>query len=134
MRSAMEEDRTKHSILPLSKFGLMQITRQRVRPEMEINTREKCPTCLGTGEISPSILMVERIEQNLGDIVAREHLKSITVRLHPFIATYLQKGWLSSIARKWSRKHNCKIKITAVSSYDFLEFRFFNSEGVEIIH
>ena len=50
LRELMLLDRAKHTILPPSKFGLVQITRQRVRPEMNIITNEKCPSCDGTGE------------------------------------------------------------------------------------
>ena len=134
MKQAMESDRTKHSILPLSKFGLMQITRQRVRPEMAINTREKCPTCGGTGEISPSILIIEKIDNILADIISKHGVKRITLRLHPIIATYISKGWLFSIRAKWQIRYGCKIKIVPISSYDFLEYHFFNKEGKELTH
>lgn len=134
MKQQMEEDRTKHSILPLSRFGLMQITRQRVRPEMEINTREKCPTCSGTGEISPSILQIERIEHTLDEILNRKKLKKIILRLHPYIAAYITKGGLFSQTKKWKREFGCKIKVVPISSYDFLEYRFFNENGVEMSH
>jgi ribonuclease G len=133
MRQVMEEDRTKHSILPLSRFGLMQITRQRVRPEMAINTREKCPTCGGTGEISPSILLIDRIENMLGDITKQQKEKKLTLRLHPFVASHIRKGWMHSTARKWSRMFKCNIKIEPISSYDFLEYHFFGSDGHEIL-
>jgi len=132
MKQVMEEDRTKHSILPLSRFGLMQITRQRVRPEMEINTREKCPTCAGTGEISPSILQIERIESTLSEILARTKLKKITLRIHPFIAAFITRGWLNSQTRKWKKEFKCSINVIPVSSYDFLEYRFFEESGREI--
>jgi ribonuclease G len=134
MKQAMESDRTKHSILPLSKFGLMQITRQRVRPEMAINTREKCPTCGGTGEISPSILIIEKIDNILADIISKHGVKNITLRLHPIIAIYISKGWLFSIRAKWQIRYRCKIKIVPISSYDFLEYHFFNKEGKELTH
>jgi ribonuclease G len=134
MRQVMEDDRTKHSILPLSKFGLMQITRQRVRPEMEINTREKCPTCAGTGEISPSILQIERIENTLNELLKRTALKKVGLRLHPYIAAYITKGWLFSLARKWRRRFSCKIKIVPISSYDFLEYRFFDENSHELVY
>ena len=132
MKKAMEEDRTKHSILPLSRFGLMQITRQRVRPEMHINTREACPTCEGTGEISPSILIIDRIKHHLSDIVKNHKPKKLTIRVHPFIATYINKGFFNTIKRKWSRKYNVSITITAISSYDFLEYHFYGPDGEEI--
>jgi ribonuclease G len=133
MKEVMEPDRTKHSILPLSKFGLMQITRQRVRPEMHINTRETCPTCDGTGEISPSILIIERIENHLVDIVAKHTGKSLSIRVHPFIAAFINKGVLNSVKRKWKRKYSKNIKINSISSYDLLEFHFFDNKNEEII-
>lgn len=132
MRNAMEDDRTKHSILPLSKFGLMQITRQRVRPEMHINTRETCPTCDGTGEISPSVLITERIENSIADICSTKAHKKITIRLHPFIATYINKGFIGSLRKKWQHKYKVGIKVTSISSYDFLEYHFFDNKGEEI--
>jgi len=133
MKLAMERDRTKHSILPLSKFGLMQITRQRVRPEMHINTRETCPTCGGSGEISPSILIIEKIEQSLSDIAKTKKPKQIVLRVHPFIASYIKKGIIFNIKRKWQRKYGIKIKLTPISSYDFLEFNFVDKQGNGIL-
>ena len=134
MKLVMEEDRTKHSILPLSRFGLMQITRQRVRPEMEINTREKCPTCAGTGEISPSILLIERIENTLGEILNKTKYKKINLQLHPFIAAFITKGWLFSQTNTWKKKFKCTVKVIPKSSYDFLEYRFFEDNGHEILY
>ena len=134
MKKAMEADRTKHSILPLSRFGLMQITRQRVRPEMEINTREKCPTCGGSGEISPSILIIERIDHKLEDVLKKYEEKKFLIRVHPILAAYLNKGWFNTIKKKLARKHGCKLGVEAISSYDFLEFRIYNKGGKELIH
>jgi len=133
MRQVMEEDRTKHSILPLSKFGLMQITRQRVRPEMEINTREKCPTCAGTGEISPSVLLVDKIQNSLTDIINREKLSRITLKLHPYVAAYITKGWFTNVIKKWKKKLHCRIRVVPVSSYDFLQYKFFGENDTEIL-
>lgn len=132
MKAMMEPDRTKHSILPLSKFGLMQITRQRVRPEMHINTRETCPTCDGTGEISPSVLIVERIENQLSELVKTYKGKHISIRVHPFIAAYINKGFFTSLRGKWRRKYKSGLKITPISSYDFLEFGFYDKNNDEI--
>jgi ribonuclease G len=133
MKEVMEADRTKHSILPLSKFGLMQITRQRVRPEMDINTREMCPSCSGTGEISPSILLTEKIENALADLLKEKQLKSIIIKLHPYAAAFIEKGLFKPLKRTWQRRYKTKIKIAPISSYDFLEFRFFNEQGKRIV-
>ncbi|MFA5301275.1 MAG: Rne/Rng family ribonuclease [Bacteroidales bacterium] len=110
MQELMATDRAKHNILPLSKFGLMQITRQRVRPAMEINTSEKCPTCNGTGKIAPSLLFTENIENQLAFFANEKKLKTVLLEVHPFIEAYLSKG-LVSRAKKWSRKYGCKLNV-----------------------
>ncbi len=110
MQELMSTDRAKHNILPLSKFGLMQITRQRVRPAMEINTSEKCPTCNGTGKIAPSLLFTENIENQLTFFANEKKLKTVLLEVHPFIEAYLTKG-LVSRAKKWSRKYGCKLNV-----------------------
>ena len=132
MKEAMADDRAKHNILPVSKFGLMQITRQRVRPELNEQTIEKCPVCKGSGEIMPSILFDDELFNNLSYVIEQDRLNFILVRLHPYIATYLTKG-LFSQRWKWSRKLHCTIKIVADSSFSFFESKFVTKKGEEII-
>ena len=132
MKENMGRDRTKHNILPLSKFGLMQITRQRVRPEMNIDVLEKCPTCNGSGEIAPSVLLTDQIEAYLSVIAENKEVSSIELRVHPFVAAFLTGGFIS-IRRKWTFKYKIKIKINPVSSYQYLQYRFFNREGEAIV-
>ncbi len=128
MREAMGNDRTKHSILPLSKFGLMQITRQRVRPEMSMNTMETCPTCGGTGEITSTILLADEIEDNLKHILEENQLKKLILKVNPIIEAYLTKG-LMSIRMKWMLKYKVRINIFPDSEYGFIKFDFFDSDG-----
>jgi ribonuclease G len=131
MKDAMAEDRTKHNILPLSKFGLMQITRQRVRPELNIQTMEKCPVCKGSGEISPSILFVDDLENHLNFLINEANYKKLTLKVHPYICGYIKHGFVS-IQLKWFFKFKKRIRVQANSSYHFLEFHFFDQNG-EII-
>lgn len=132
MKAAMSTDRAKHSILPLSKFGIMQITRQRVRPEMHISTNEKCPACGGTGEISPSILYIDRIENHILSLLDTQKYNRLILKIHPYIASYLLKG-LFSLRFKWWVKTRCWIKVIPISSYDFLEYHLFTKYGEEIM-
>ena len=132
MRDEMAKDRAKHNILPPSKFGLIQITRQRVRPEMNIVTVEKCPTCGGSGEIQASILLMDQIENNLRYIFKEQNESEITLCVHPYLEAYITKGLFNSLRRKWSRKYGKKIKVRAVSSYAFLEYHFLNKNEDEI--
>ena len=130
LRKEMSEDRAKHTILPPSKFGLVQITRQRVRPEMNIITIEKCPACGGSGEIKPTVLIIDDIENNLDYILKEQNEKSILLLVHPFIAAFLKEGWFS-MQFKWLFKYRKWIKIQSDTSYTFLEFHFI-SQGEEI--
>lgn len=131
MKEMMSNDRTKHNILPLTKFGLMQITRQRVRPEMNILTDEKCPSCKGTGDVKPTILLTDDIERTLSFIVDKIRTKKLVLNAHPFVAAYLTKG-LFPLYRKLNRKYGISLKVQAVSSYQMLEFRFFDRYENEI--
>jgi len=131
MKELMEKDRAKHNILPLSKFGLMQITRQRVRPEMQISTVEKCPTCKGSGEVSPTIIFDEQIENQLAFMVNEKGYKSLILKLHPYIAAFITKGFISKRI-KWMMKYSSRIKVIPISSYSLLEFHFFDRDDIEI--
>lgn len=131
MKEAMAPDRTKHNILPLSKFGLMQITRQRVRPELNIQTVEKCPTCKGSGEINPSVLFVDDIENHISFLINEINYKELTLKVHPYIAGYIKQGLISK-KLKWFFKFKKRIKVESVNSYHLLEFHFFDKNG-EII-
>jgi ribonuclease G len=131
LRAEMKRDRAKHTILPPSKFGLVQITRQRVRPETKITTAEKCPACDGTGEIKASILLIDDIKNNARYILTEQNEKSVLIKVHPYIAAYLTKG-IFSMRWKWSREFRKKVKIEAVSSYHLMEFHFYNQSGEEI--
>ncbi len=131
VKEVMANDRTKHNILPLTKFGLMQITRQRVRPEMNIVTNEKCPSCQGTGETKPTILFTDELERGLSIIVDKIKTRKLILNVHPFVASYLKKG-LFPVFRKWNFKYKVSLKIQAVTSYYMLEYHFYDHYDNEI--
>jgi ribonuclease G len=132
VKSLMALQKAKHNVLPLSKFGLMQITRQRVRPEMNIDVNEKCPTCKGSGEISPSILVEKEIEIGLAAFIDNEGTKYVHLKTHPYLAAYLKKGF-PSVRFKWMLKHKCIIKISASISLNFLEYKFISKPLIPLI-
>ncbi len=131
MKDFMSEDRTKHNILPLSKFGLMQLTRQRVRPEMNIKTMEKCPTCHGTGEINPSILFTDEIEDRLRAIIEELNPIRVVLKVHPYIEAFLNKGFFSTRFR-WMFRFRRIITIKPMVSYHFMEYHFFSLNDEEL--
>ncbi len=130
MEGFMQTDRAKHAVLPISKFGLMQITRQRMRPEMNINTSEICPSCNGSGKITSTILLQDEIEKRLHYLVTHQH-KNLTIYVHPIVYSHLTKG-IFSISWKWRRKLKTRIKVKANSDYYLTELHFFDSNEEEI--
>ncbi|MFZ4056538.1 MAG: Rne/Rng family ribonuclease [Ferruginibacter sp.] len=130
MEQFMRTDRAKHAVLPISKFGLMQITRQRMKPEMNINTSEICPSCNGTGKISSTLILEDEIEKNLSYLIMQKH-HGLTIQVHPMLHAYLTQGFISR-RRKWSWKYKQKIKVVANSSCHLTEFRFFDDSQEEI--
>lgn len=123
MEDLMSHDRAKHHILPLSKFGLMQITRQRVRPEMHIETQESCPTCKGTGKIEPSILFEDTLLTRLEQWMRDKNEKKVLLHVHPYVAAYLTKGF-PSIRLKWSMRFKAWIDVRPIQDFSYLEYRF----------
>ena len=132
MQELLANDRAKHNVLPLTKFGLMQITRQRVRPATEINVNEKCPMCKGTGEIASSILIDETLERQLAYYVKERKINSFILQVNPILGAYLTKGWFTSIRRKWCRKYSCNIKVKESTDYTLLQAEWFHSNGERI--
>lgn len=127
----MKKDRAKHNILPLSKFGLMQITRQRVRPVMDIKVEETCPSCGGAGTIKASILFVDLLEGKVRMMTREMGLKRFTLRVHPFVDAYIKRGLLS-IALRWKMHYGMKISVVPDQSLPFLGYKFIKENGEEI--
>lgn len=128
----MRKDRAKHSILPLSKFGLMQITRQRVRPVMDVNVEETCPTCGGTGKIKPSILFTDSLETKIDTLVNKLGIKRFRLYVHPFVAAYINQGFFS-IKRRWQMKYGMGVRVYPNQKLAYLQYAFYNTNGEEIL-
>ena len=131
MNEQMAADRAKHSILPLSKFGLMQITRQRVRPVLDILTAEDCPVCFGKGVISSSILFADKLQDKIDYLTNILKKKTFTLYVHPFVAAYVKKGFYSTLW-KWKFKYSLKMKVVADQNLALLEYHFFDENKEEI--
>lgn len=130
MNTVMARDRARHNILPLSKFGIMQITRQRVRPVLDVDTSEKCPTCLGTGHAKPSILFTDTLEELLDNLTNKLHVKQFKLHLHPYVYAYISKG-IASMLMQWKWKYSTRMKVISDQSLGFLEYKFYDSDNNE---
>ncbi|HHT03104.1 MAG TPA: Rne/Rng family ribonuclease [Bacteroidales bacterium] len=127
MTELMLRDKARHTILPLSKFCLMQITRQRVRPVITFDLSEICPVCGGTGKIKSSIIIVDEIENDLKYLVQEQNEKNLTIIVHPFVHSYLTKGFFLSRIKKWERTYKSKIKLLEDTNFSLLEYQFLNA-------
>ena len=127
MRELMSHDRAKHNVLPLSKFGLMQITRQRVRPAVEMDVMETCPTCMGKGKIQSSIFFTEQIVEQIETMVA-QHGRGLRLHLHPFVYAYICKG-IWNQKRQWALRYG--VRVIENQSLGMLETKFFTRKGEE---
>jgi len=131
MREVMQKDRTRHNILPLSKFGLMQITRQRVRPALDIATAETCPSCGGTGEVQPSLLFTDKLKDKIDYLVNTLNVNNFIMYVHPFVDAYLKKGLVSEYW-KWRREYKRKFRILPDQSLNYLEYKVLDKDRNEI--
>jgi ribonuclease G len=133
LKEEMKRDRAKHNILPPSKFGLIQITRQRLRPEVNIEVVETCSSCGGTGTVQPSILFVDQLENKLEFIFVEQNQKNVSLHVHPYVEAFIKKGgFLRSKQWNWYFKYKQWVKVEGVSSHAMLEYKFFNKEMDEI--
>lgn len=131
MREIMANDRARHNILPLSKFGLMQITRQRVRPALDIVTSEACPSCYGRGEVQPSLLFTDTLKEKIDYLVNTLGKQGFIMYVHPFVDAYIKKG-LFSMYGKWRREFGRQFKVVPDQALAYLQYRIIDSEGNEL--
>ena len=127
----LKKDRARHNILPLSKFGLMQITRQRVRPAMDVVVEEACPTCGGTGQIKSSLLFTDMLEEKVRILSEKLGYNRIRLHLHPYVAAYLTKGLLT-LRMKWQTRYKVKLQIIPNEKLSYLQYAFYDKEDNEI--
>jgi ribonuclease G len=131
LKEEMAKDRAKHTILPPSKFGLVQITRQRVRPETDVEVTEMCPTCRGSGKVSPTIVLTDEIENSLRHLLQEQNEKFLKITVHPYVYAFLTKGF-PSLRQKWFMKYNKWIRLQPLTSHHLLEYHIFNKNEDEI--
>ncbi|MBR5715893.1 MAG: Rne/Rng family ribonuclease [Bacteroidales bacterium] len=133
VKELMARDRAKHNILPLSKFCLMQITRQRVRPVMDVQTAESCPVCGGRHVVKPSLLFCDRLQEKLDTLTSEMKVKNFRLHVHPFIAAYIRQGWFfRSLYWQWRRRYGMAWRLITDQSMELLQYKVFDADRNEI--
>lgn len=132
LRDFMRIEKAKHNVLAPSKFGVVEITRERVRPVTKVKTTEKCPSCDGKGIVQAPVLFTDEIENSVRFLSEEGTHKYLKLIVHPIVEAYLTKGLFTNIIKKWKKKFKLKLDIEAASSVEFLEYHFLDKEGEEI--
>lgn len=132
MVKLMATDKAKHTVLPLTKFGLMQITRQRVRPVAVGEVSDVCPTCNGTGKIEPTILLEKKIENQISFLTQDRKQKFIKLVVSPYVASYLCKGFVS-LRRRWEWRYKARIRIVADQSVGIVDVHYHDRKDNDLI-
>ena len=132
LRDFMREDKAKHNVLAPSKFGVVEITRERVKPVTKVVTTEKCPSCDGKGVVQASVLFIDEMEASVRYLSEEGTHKKVRMVVHPIVEAYLNKGWFTSVVKKWRKKYKIELSAEPSSSSTFLEYHFYDREGEEI--
>lgn len=132
MTKLMATDKAKHTVLPLTKFGLMQITRQRVRPVPVQDVTDVCPTCNGTGKIQPTVLLDKKIENQISFLTQDRGHKFIELRVSPYVSTFLKHG-LWSHRLRWMWRYKVNLRITADQSVGIIDIHYLDKKGNSLI-
>jgi ribonuclease G len=132
LRDAMKEDKAKHNVLPPSRFGVVEITRERVKPVTKVVTTEKCPSCDGKGTIQSSLLFTEEIENNIRFLSEEGTHKQLRLAVHPMVEAYMNRGFFSNITKTWSKKYKIKLRVEPSTSAALLEYHIFDKDGEEV--
>ena len=132
MQELMEDDRAKHNVLPLTKFGLMQITRQRIRPVTEINTSEQCPVCHGTGKIHSSVVIDEELERKIAFYTIEKGVRSLLIKTSPILGAYLRRGLFNSFLSRWRKRYKARIELEEVTDFSVLQNEMYNEKGEKL--
>jgi ribonuclease G len=124
LKDAMSTDRARHTILSMTKFGLVQITRERVRPQLEIANTELCSTCMGTGKSVGSVQLIDKIINEIFYLWDNMNQKNLSLKANPLIINYFKTGF-PSLRLKWWLKHRRWLSLdidpnSSLTSYEFI--------------
>jgi len=133
LREAMKSDKAKHNVLAPSRFGVVEITRERVKPVTQVQTTEQCPSCHGKGVVEASVLYTDQLENEVRVVGQELGHKEFIMHVHPMVEAYLTKGWWNNIKKSWQKKYGVKIKLEASSSSELLQSKYFSPSGEEIV-
>jgi ribonuclease G len=125
MKKELRKDRAKVTVLPMTEFGLMQMTRQRIRQSVQLSFSEACPMCAGTGLVQSKTSTMNHIERWIKRFKSEKHEYRLELRVNPIIAEFLSSGTISRLT-KLQLKFFVRVKLIPDSVLPADEFKFFS--------
>lgn len=125
VKKELKRDRAKATVLPLTEFGLMQITRQRIRQNVQMSFSDACPTCGGTGMVQSKATTLNQIERWIKRFKSESREFRLQLKVNPNIALFLTHGTISRMT-KIMFKFFVRVKVESDPSLAMDEFRFFS--------
>ena len=133
LRDAIKRDRARTKILRISQFGIIEMTRQRIRPSLKRSVYQDCPHCLGTGQVKTCESMSIDVMRFLQLATHREHVRRIEIRVHDDVALYLLNRKRKEVAQlETAGDKQVNIKNTPGVSPEFLEFLCYDAIDNEV--
>lgn len=131
MQELMKKDKVTHKVIPITEVGLMQITRQRMRPEQRIDTMETCPCCGGTGKVESTLMLEDELTNKVIDLCLQHKGAKYDIRVHPFVEAYFNRGLLS-LRHKLNMQYGGRFRFVADSSLPLMSYHIYDRDGNEI--
>uniref|UniRef100_A0A7C4LMB3 Ribonuclease G n=1 Tax=Schlesneria paludicola TaxID=360056 RepID=A0A7C4LMB3_9PLAN len=133
LRAAVERDRARTKVLRISPFGLIEMTRQRIRPSLRRSVYEDCPCCHGTGQVKTAESMAIDVMRLLMTHANHEEVEKVTVEVHERVAAFLNNRKRRDIT-ELEETYQVSININALSGVtpEHLKFYCTNEQGNEV--
>jgi ribonuclease G len=122
LKKEFRKDPAKTNLIRMSDFGLVQITRQRIRPSVVNSVSNVCPTCGGTGSIVTRSTIVEDLNAWLSKFKNNTAYRAVDIYLNPYLKSHLERG-LFSLKRKWMLRYVLKISLIADEEVSLNEYK-----------
>ncbi len=121
LKKEFRKDQAKTNIIGMSDFGLVQITRQRIRPSVVNSVSKVCPMCGGSGNVVSQDTIVTDIESWINTFKHNTSYRAIDLYVNPYLKSFLTKGMFSK-RWKWMSKYHVKVSIIGDETISLNEF------------
>lgn len=122
LKKEFKKDRAKTNVIGMSDFGLIQITRQRIRPSVLNSVSKVCPSCGGLGTIVTQDTIITDLEGWISKFRTSTEYRVVDLYVNPYLKSHLQKGFFN-LQWKWMMQYKLRISVISDDSISLNEFK-----------